>query len=183
MSIHERYAVPLLIVGIPILFLIVVGMIAYVPSIYAQPQYDMLYSRSESYYPIDGMGNYYVAQQHVQALVDPTSARVIVNQKNPNDAGQQRMRSIATTQLYRFESATGRSEQIDFADAQKLLVDPSPVSPDGYSLEQDQATSGVFPFFFIDNAHQGYVLKKGLVRKDISIGMGEYAHFIGWVLK
>ena len=176
-----------LIVGVPLLFLVVVGLIGYTPSLFVHPKHDFLYvtMNSYNYYGSDNT-NFYVEDGQLKAYENPRSLPPLSGQSPETDADR-RIRSLQSMQLNLFDVSDWNSRPISFEDAQKLQYDPASISPDGYSVERSRSTDGFFPFFFIDGDRGEFVIKKGLGSRTLPIGSDYYSYrgsgLIGWVIE
>lgn len=88
--------------------------------------------------------------------------------------------------IYRYNVLTDEKTQISFADAQKLLLDNSPISPDNISIQSGTGSNnGIFEIFGSNNNYRDVYFRndKGSLKK-INLGVTDYYNFtlIGWVL-
>jgi len=167
-----------LIVGIclPVVFIIVIALALFVPSLYVKPQYNFVYSDQSS----DNWNNWY---RNMYVVRD---GRVTVETRpvTPNDQYKTYRGDNASLFLYDVKTNTARS--ITLAEAQALTLDPSPSSPDGYVVRYEYGNDGIFELFGSDSSY-GYVITKGNGKKrldamvnDMYRGSGSYT-VLGWV--
>ncbi len=175
-----------LIVGVPLLFLAVVGLVGYLSQLLVNPKHDFLYVTADNYYYGNANANFYIENGQLKAHEDPDSLPRLSN-KNPETDADRRIRSLQSMRLNLFDVSEWRSRPISYEDAQKLTYDPAPDSPDGYSIERSEGTGGFFPFFFFDRDSGGFVMKKGLGSRPLPDAVGSYSYrglgFLGWVIR
>lgn len=173
-----------LILGVPVLFLLVVGIVGYLPGLLVRPQHDFLYVTSDYYYSGENI-NYYIDDGALKAYTDPDSLPELSG-RTPESEEDRRIRALRSMQLHLFDVSDWKSRPISFEDAQKLTYDPASVSPDGYSIERSRRADGFFPFFFIDGGSSEFVLKRGLASRTLPIE-NQYSYrghgLIGWVIE
>lgn len=155
----------ILLFAIPIGIAVFAAMVVYVPSLFANPKSDFIYSSCSGHdcsnnFNIDGSGS--ISQYNT-------------NRYNTTD--------VATLRYYDAESDSTRSISID--DAQRYQLDTSSKSPDGYTLTREQSDSG---FLFWGDYESGWYLKNGAKKKQIELSTnGSYYYgdvkFLGWVNK
>lgn len=174
-----------LIVGVPLLFLLVVGVVGLTPKLLVDPQHDFLYVTMENYYYGDENPNYYIEDGKLKALQDIDMLPPLSG-ADPETVADRRIRALRSMQLYLFDVSDWKSRPISFEDAAKYSYDSASVSPDGYSIERGTRTEGFFPFFFMEGSSGEFVLKKGLGSRPLPIGYN-YSYrgsgLIGWVIQ
>lgn len=175
-----------LIVGVPLLFLLVVGLMGYVPKLFVNPQHDFLYVTMDNYYYGNNNTNFYIENGQLKAYEDPRSLPPPSN-KNPETDADRHIRSLQSMQLRIFDVSEWKSRSVSFEEAQKLKYDSASVSPDGYTIEASRGADGFFPFFFVDSNAGGFVMKKGLGSRPLPISTERYSYrgsgLIGWVIE
>ncbi len=171
--------------AIPVVALIVVAILAYMPSNLVA-KYDFLYySRNYSTY-CGGIevNTYKVKDQKVLAVTKsdlPTDL--------PKNSSCYNIDSDLP-KIYRYNVTTNERTQISLADAQKLGIDNSPVSPDNISIQRgDYYNNGIFELFGGNNHNYNtwyFKNDKDELRKiDLGTTVTDSYNFvfIGWVLK
>ena len=96
----------------------------------------------------------------------------------------QSVRVVDAGTFYQYDINTHASKKISFEDAQKLKLDGSPVSADGYNVETGNSDGG-FPFGGGNNADQYLVKGAYSERLNISPMFGNTYYnfsFLGWVI-
>jgi hypothetical protein len=95
--------------------------------------------------------------------------------------------SQSAPKLYVYDITTNTVKQITLEEAQQYVVDPGPSSPDGYQVQYNYNSNGIFDLFAGGSRRSGYVISKGSTSKSLP-GMtsdsyyGSYS-FIGWIIK
>lgn len=163
-----------IIIGItlPLALIAVIAAVIFIPaSLTEPPETDLIMVDNNYAY---GAGHYEVRGNALVLVEDPVP---------PNDPYY---RKGNPPQLYRYDVETDRMTVITEAEAKKLRLDPSPTSPDGFSLDHGGGNGGVFPFFFFDDGNQGLYLRKGAYAQQMSTpaayDMWRY-QFLGWVIE
>lgn len=152
-----------LIVGIALPMLLVGYVLgtAYIPSLYAKPQYKFLYTQGSSY--------------DYDILV--AGGKVTYSRRYPNDTSYRPL----PPEIHVYDPVVNASRTLSIEEAQAYTLDTSTKSPDGYTVAQnDTESSSFFPFYF-GSSGGGYYLKgHGLQRKI----PGTYSYdfqFLGWI--
>ncbi len=171
-----RRNLPLIIGAVlPIVFIIVISIFAFTPTLFIKPQHNFVYAlQKDSYGSNYGKGSYVVEGGKVvlrQALTEPTSSQ----------AAQYAPR------LFLYDVQAYASHEISITDTQQLTLDPGPTSPDGYTVEYRSGNNGIFELFDSNTNNRGwYVTKNSGAKKLPGIAIGRYAYegnfeFIGWI--
>lgn len=154
--------------AIPFALLMFVVMMTYLPTKFIVPQYDFLY--------VTG-GNYYWPSRY--NVIDHRlifNAQVLpANQPKPNE------------QLYWFHVQENRAQAVSWSQAQNLLLDSDPLSPDGFQVIYGAKSNFVFPLFIFNSDVNAYLyLQKGSFSKQLNvIRSKDYYnsfHFLGWII-
>ena len=174
-----------LILGVPLLFLVVVGLIGYTPSLFVHPKHNFLYFAMDNYYGNENP-NYSIENAQLKYYQNPTSLPPLSG-INPETAADRRIRELQSMRLYIFDVSDWKSLPISYEDAQKFRYDSASVSPDGYFIERSESAGGFFPFFFNDSSSAGFIIKKGIGSRSLPISIERYSYrgpgLIGWVLQ
>jgi hypothetical protein len=154
----------LIFISVPLLVIIVVAAILQGPSLFAKPKYDFIYSLCQSY----DCGSAYTIG----------SAGAVILQQNDTLYG-----GSATPTLYYYSEANNSTRRISTDQANSYRLDTSNVSPDGYTLWQNNDSSGGL---FWDNSGDGsWYLKHGAKKKQLNLvtnsAYGSDVQFLGWV--
>jgi hypothetical protein len=94
----------------------------------------------------------------------------------------------APTRFFLHDVAANVSKEITLGEAQKLRLDNSVTSPDGYELKRGGQGGGIFPFFFSEgNYNKQYLVKanRAIELQLKEIGEPYYYNqvFLGWVME
>ncbi len=161
-----------LIVGItiPLLLILFVAGSIYLPGLFTKPNYNFLYVSGANYGPA-----YFVTNGQLNENI--TTSTLNIERNYPT--GSQ-------PQLFLYDVSKGQSEEISFADAQKLSLNTNPQSPDGFEIVSGNDGGGFFPFAY--SPSDGYntkYLEGHDVSKKLNIpDQGNYYYnftFLGWV--
>ena len=134
-----------LIIGLTIPILMILGIAAsvYLPQLFIKPHYDFLYVSGDP--DAYGRTEYSLEGEH---LVNAPK-RALTN----NEATRGYDANVEA-KLYVHSVATNTNREVSFAEAAKLTLDASTISPDGFSIE-----SGSYPgggdFFFLFGGYRG----------------------------
>ncbi len=165
----QRKDIPLIVgIAIPLIMILsIVGML-YVPFLFAHPTINFLYTDGEDYW---NSFTYRVVNGKVvmQPPSDPTS-----------DNGP-------TARLYIYQVEKDSSREISFADAQTLKLDTQSKSPEGFEVREGGQDIGIFPFFFGNRNYGNWYLQGHGVSRKINKNAHNYSgtgnlHFLGWIL-
>ena len=169
-----------LIVGIaiPILMVIFVAVSIYVPGLFIKPTVNFLY--------VNGNNDSYSC-----AWVYETHGGVVTRIEQPNslkDPGY--IRSDCEQELYVYDVEKNESLPITFEEAQRLRLDESPISSDGFELVRGNSGGGDFLFLFdMGRDYNSVYLKGHNVSRKANIrpsGDVEYTYLnyqlLGWII-
>jgi hypothetical protein len=176
-----------LVVGIalPVVFVIVISIVLFVPSFFIKPQHDFLYTTDEREY-------YYNYNPEYQNTYEVENGSIVVvpntvnSNSNSNSDSDIPLKGETPT-LYRYDIETNTSHQITLEEAKNLSLDPGPSSPDGYAVSYHYGHDGIFELFGSDNDNNGHYISKGNARKRLATLSGDtyrsYGYFklIGWI--
>jgi hypothetical protein len=160
-------------VVLPIIFVIVIAFVAYIPNSAIKPQYNFIYITSTGVvYGSTNYSNMYDVENGHIAL-EPQI--VLPNETNVQNAPK----------LYLYDVKDNSSHEITLVDAHAYTLDPGPSSPDGYTINYEYGEDGALGVFGSDNeANTGYFIEKDSGRKKLSaLSNNSYNDFklIGWV--
>ena len=175
-----RKNLPLIVgLAIPVLMIIFVALAVYLPTFLAHPKYGFVFSTGDTY--ASNYGNHYsvVDGKIVKTTVpDPKKPELLLPYPNTN-----------AISLFVYDPKIDNVRSITFAEAEKLNVDISPKSPDGYTLERGDSNGGIFELFGSNRDYNSWYLKSGLVSKKIyltspsqSYYYNGYGQFLGWII-
>lgn len=170
---------PLIIgISIPILFIIVISAIIFVPNFSIKPAHNFLYTTL-------GEENYYGYNQIYRNTYTIENERLALR---PGILQEKQTYKADLPPLYLYDVKTNSSHQVTYEDKKNLALDPGPTSPDGYSIAWEYNHDGIFELFGSDGRKNGYFIKKGSGKKQLtglSSTNGYYYQgnfkLIGWV--
>jgi hypothetical protein len=173
-----------LIVGIalPILFIVIISVIIFVPQMYIQPKYDFIYvDENPPYTDMPESSTYQVVDQYVvEQSASSTSASTsdMIKKKNPYGST-----------LYLYDVKTNTSRVLTYEQARSYKLNPNPTSPDGYIVKYEYGNDGVMDIFgngsrdtsgyYVEN-DSGMKKLTGLVYNNMYYYRA-YFRFLGWV--
>ena len=162
--------IPILIgIALPFLFIIIIAAMVYLPSISVKPQYNFLYTSSETRVRFDGEMSIYSYGVREGKLV---------TKQNPKRYPEQVLLDEKPT-LYVYDVKANASREISFDEAQKLSLDAGPTSPDGYTVTYKYGHNGIFELFGSDTNKNGYFITKGNGAKKLT-GFGNLGRYWGY---
>ena len=162
--------------AIPVLMVLVVAGSIYLPMSGAEPpQYDFIYA----------LRNY--SDGYEYSVVDGRLVADVIHREGATKDVPAGVAS-APTRFFRQDVAANTSQELSLADVQKLKIDNTIPSPDGYALKRGGQGGGVFPFFFFEGNYNDQYLVKGTASfkmdlKEISEPYFAPTQFIGWVIE
>lgn len=122
---------------LPLLLIAAVVIGIYVPRFRANPETDFIFVATGD---VTCVKNYFVITSG-KISTSSTSTPEYCKMSRPVVAPDQNLK------LYRYEVAANNVREISLADAQKLKLDPSALSPDGYRVENIYTNQGIFEIF------------------------------------
>ncbi len=177
-----------LIIGLllPIIFIVVMAIVVYLPSMGIKPEHNFLYTTS-------GASDYYYNNrpQYTEKYDIDSAGRLttikeeVVVDKN-RDYGYTPKQGAPELYLYDVKAET--SKQVTLEEAQKFVLERGPSSPDGYSVVYDYNNSGGLMSEIVGgrSGYSGYVMSKGKAKKKI-VGLTNTYYYsqnlliIGWI--
>jgi len=168
---------PLIIgLAIPVLMIVFVAIAVYAPSFFAHPKYSFVFSTGDTY-PNDYGDHYSVVNNVITKTTNPYPQNQGIVKYSPRPIN-----------LFVYDAQADTVRSITFEDAQKLKVDVSPKSPDGYVLERGDSNNGIFDIFGSSQNYNSWFLKNGIISKriyltamDNSYYYSNYNQFLGWI--
>jgi hypothetical protein len=167
---------PLIIgIALPIIFIIIISFVLFVPSLYVKPQHNFIYTTSD----------YYGYNQGYQETYKVLNNRIVTERVLPRDKETQQ---IGAPTLYVYNVQDDTSHQVSFDEVKDLAIDPGPSSPDGYTIAYEYGHDGIFELLGSDGNNNNFFISKGNGKKRLSglVGDGRYWYqgnfkLIGWV--
>jgi hypothetical protein len=175
----KKVNIPLLIgIALPIVFIIIISLVLFLPTLGIQPEHDFIYSSegtwSSSYYQFK---NVYLVKDDriILASAPPTGSR---------DESSRQDKPI----LYKYNVKDNSVHQITYEEAQQYTLDPGPSSSDGYLVKYEYNHDGLFEIFDGGNSDQGYYIEKENAKKRLNGLSNGYPYssegnfkFLGWI--
>ena len=173
MEIIKKNITLILGISIPILLILFVAASIYLPNLFVEPpKFNFLYVVGNDYN--------YIEQYSVQdnklvktEIIQPEN----VIYKLPVD----------DSKLFIYDVVKNESKEVNFDEAQKLNLDSSNVSPDGFEIAYGSTSNGFFPFFFSSTDYEVQYLKGHNISRKLNIpidGSRPYYYnfrFLGWI--
>lgn len=158
------------VISLPLVMMLVVALIVYVPSLFIKPTYDFIY------YTCDG----YCYSQNI----DVKSGKVVETFKQ-NNYGYAVRPNDPSPVIYLYSVEDGESREITLEEAQKYELDDSYKSPDGFEITNGGGYSGGFILGgYYGDGDSVKKLQKGTASFDTDIDRYDYYfNFLGWVEK
>jgi hypothetical protein len=183
MTTPKQSNVPLLVgVAIPIVMVLLVAGSIYLPGLFIKPTVDFLYMTD--YY--DRYACEYVYEVRSGADVHSGS---LVRAKSTSYTDPGYVRNDCTPRFYVYDVQTDTSKEYTFEEAQKLKLDPSRVSPDGFEVVRG-GRGGDFLFVFdMGGNYDTMYLRGHNVSRRLNMEKGNSGYYyysdtptLGWVL-
>lgn len=163
-------------IALPLVVIAVLAVAVSVPSLLTDPEHDFLFTNEGydynrvyrfTYEVLDGR----IAAQPVSLHLGEYDRSIIEDRPT----------------IFRYSAKEGTVHEVSFAEAETLVLDPGPSSPDGYIVEYGYNRGGGLFLFYDSGDSSGYYIAKGGARKKIPAipSQGGYGNgqlkFIGWV--
>lgn len=155
----------LLLFAIPIAIAVFAAAVIYIPTLFAKPTYDFIYSVCEDYdcrnsYSVSSTGN--------------------VSQDSTNSDYYN-----GTASLRYYDSSNDSTRSLSLEEAKGYRLNTSSKSPDGYTLARESSSGG---FLFWGDYDEGWYLKDGAKKKKVELTTTSSYHsrdikLLGWVNK
>lgn len=162
-------------IALPLVFILVVLLMAYIPQRALHPAHDFLYTSNTQPY-LHAYKNAYHVEKGKLAL-EPVETNTDMKGVTVD----------AMPPLYRYDVQTGVVTEVSYEAAQSLTLTSGPTSPDGYFVDYRYNSSGLFDLFGGDGNSSGYYLTKGGAGKALpALSASGYRYndavqVIGWV--
>lgn len=162
---------PILVgIALPLVFVLIVAFMAFIPSLSVNPAYDFIYS-GNGYYSGPYLNKYKVVNNRLS--LEPVVLRDQLSSKGE------------APKIFLYRVKDNSVHEISLQEAVALNLDPGPSSPDGYTVNYDYGHNGIFELFGSDNSNRGYFITKDRARKKLTgFGNNMYGsdfNFIGWI--
>ncbi len=156
-------------VSIPILMIVLVAAVIYLPRLFYHPAYNFLYATSD---------DFYATQQY--DVQDGKLIKKDVRRYGPSTP-------LEEAKLYIHDVATNQNKEVSFSEAQQLNLDPDRQSPDGFEIVTGDHRGDFFPFSFSSDSDycsryiSGHNVSRKLDLKRSSNAYCDGVKFIGWI--
>lgn len=159
----------LLFISIPAGIILLVMMVLFVPTLFAKPGYDFIYTSCSTY---DCSGGIVVG-------ADGFAKESSVSQLYNND-GQR------VPEIYYHDIRDNSSREIEFSEASSYKLNASNVSPDGYKLTKGSNSGGGFLLWGYSSDDAWHLKKGSLQKKSLNLETPGYYYsssvkLVGWV--
>lgn len=174
--------IPLIIgIALPILFIAIVAVVIFIPSMSVKPQYNFLYSTDGDRYSYGEIykNSFIVQNGKITKKAVPVPANIGIPKESFVYKGDE-------PEIYLYDVKENTSRKISFEEAQKLNLDSGPSSPDGYTIKFDYSNNGILEIFGSDGNNSGYFISKGNGVKKLNGLVQNYYwennfKLIGWI--
>ncbi len=169
----KKYLPVIIALGAPILFIF--GVIIYVALLSGtiNPQYDFIYTyndyNAEVLY-VDENGTLQLDRSKLQSLIDDKYSRYNIY-------------SERDIKIFRYYVQEDRAEEITLNDTQKIVINNSKQSPDGFAVEY-RGSYSTPPIVFGAKSQRGFYIYKDSKSQKINLNENYYYNnieLIGWV--
>ena len=154
----------IILISIPaIIILLIVGLFC-IPNLLANPSSDFIYCQGydcETSFVVDSNG------------------KITLRSAEADDQKSTLYSRYPSRQLFYYDAKKDSAKPIELDEALKYQLDPASKSPDGYTLSYSDGPSFGLLLFY-ENRNDGWLVKKGLISKPLSIKTYNI-NFIGWV--
>jgi hypothetical protein len=156
----------------PFLMIAIVALLIYLPGLGKFPQKDFIYATGYDVYY--GSRMYAVQGGHLIKTNLPNIEKILPQGQN----------SESVVLFYKYNVKTNTASEITFEEAQKLNLDPSKKSVDGYEISQGLSGGGGL-FFGGGRDYENYYIRGYNRSKKLNLKLidGNYSNFqfLGWV--
>lgn len=176
---------------IPLLFLVSVVVMLYVPSLTLSTDYDFVYATCDGdygdYYRYSNKCEEYLIQRLVVASGQLTEQETSVSVDTDYDRVTDTQPEYGV-RIFLHDTDNNASREVTVEEVEALALSPLLTSPDGVSVSSDYNRGAGFFLFFDTGPDYGHYLVKGNNRKKLNLINSDnryYSrdnfHFVGWV--
>lgn len=159
-----------LALAVPLLMILVVVILVYLPGIGKSPKINFLYATGDQI-TYDYYNRYYVSGNHLNVSQDPV----------PNYQPSYNKKDV---HFYIYDVIKKEASEISFNEAQQLNLDPSNISSDGYVVTNG-SNNGGFPFGGPSDYNSFYIRGHNRSQKlNLKLSGSNYYsnfRFLGWI--
>lgn len=172
----NRKNLPLILaLALPLVMIIAIAISIYLPGAGKHPKYNFLYATGSGAYYGYPQGQYAVSGGQLQSISAPSGT--------PPNVYPPIKAVVPDTHLYIYDVTKNIATEISFADAQKLKLDSSNSSPDGFTVERGNG-GGSSPFGGGGDTNSWFI--KGFNRAwklNVKLSGTDYYNlqFLGWI--
>ena len=168
----------LIAIAMPIIFIVIISIVVFVPPLFLKPQYNFLYTTNNDYYDYNGR------YKNSYSIKDNKLVSIPVTVVSGVSYKEEQM------PLYIYDVKSNTTKQVSFDEVGEYVIDSGPSSPDGYIVKYDYnyGDYGIFGLFGSGRRSNGYVIAKNDNQKQLtgltSDGYSNYYYqfkFIGWI--
>jgi len=173
--------------ALPIILIIIVALVTYLPSVGLSTAYNFLYSVCT-----DGNNYYYDCHRYLGQRYSVVAGQLTVNEVDPlQDFDRDNIPDVNeafTARIFLHDTAANVSREIDLAEAQGLKLNNLLTSPDGVTVSNEYRRGAEFFPLFDGGSSYGFYLTKGKKGSRLNLindDRGYYPNnfqFIGWIL-
>lgn len=182
----KKEQLPLIIgLTIPVLLVVVLAAIIYVPRLYVTPQFDFVYATGSYPVWIDPATKtrieYRVVNDRLTKKVTPVAV-----ESDPDKRDYYGVSETTPPDFYRYDVSENVNKVLSEEEALGLLLNPAKMAPDGFEVGYGQTNENIFESVFGGRDYSQQVLTKGSVGIPLNLVgesnryYGEF-NFIGWL--
>ena len=175
-------------VSLPIIFIIIIAIVIFVPSLSIKPEHNFVYvdvNSNNNYYSGNVYKNSFVIKDG-KIVKEPASNLEYLQEQNKKYTNY---KLIEAPTLYLYNVIENTAKQITLDEANNYTFDPGPSSPDGYTVKFERNSDGIFEIFGSNNNSSGYFIEKNRGKKKLTgltLENGNYYYnsnfqLIGWI--
>ncbi len=148
--------IPLIVgIALPFVLIAVLAAIVYIPSLFVNPSHNFVYTYEDRYY-YDGSYDTRYEVENGKIVVKDIPRLQSEEMKVTEDVVHK-----GNPPLYMYDVKHHTTHKITLEEAQAMMLDPGPSSPDGYSVEYRYGHDGIFEIFGSSGNSSDYYLIKG----------------------
>ena len=183
----KKEHLPLVIgLSIPVLLVVVLAAIIYVPRLYLKPQFDFVYATGSYPSYVDREGKIRVDYTVVNDRLVKMTVPVEIS-SDPQDRYYYSLRESTPPIFYHYDVSEQKNIPLSEAEVVALHLNPAQEAPDGFKIGYGRDSDDIFESIFGGRDYSERVLTKGSVSIPLNLvkpGEQYYSSdfdFIGWV--
>lgn len=171
---------------LPVMFILVVALAVYLPSLSLSTKYDFVYATCS-----EGDRYSYSCDKYLSMRFSVVDGKLTTNPVSQDATGDKLPNKEAeyTVRVFLHDTQANESREISLEEARALSLNRLVTSPDGVSVSGEYTSAPNVLFIFDGNSSYDNYLTKGSSRRKLNLidqgGRRYYSndiHFIGWVL-